>query len=105
GAEGRQGPAARAVRRLGSRSPLVARPDGAHVTAARRAHGAHLARLVRDLERRRRLAAPDAEPESALPRARSRLVPGAAARRHARPGDAAVAERQRQLEVLAEREL
>ena len=39
------------------------------------------------------------EPEPALPRARPRLVPRPAARRDAGPGDAALAERQRQLEV------
>src|SRR5581483_2281613 len=89
----------------GARPPVVARPDGAHVPPARRAHGARLARLVRDLEPGRRLAAADAEPEPALSRARPRLVPRAAARRDAGPGDAPLAERQRQLQVLAEREL
>jgi hypothetical protein len=41
-------------RRLGPRPPLVARPHGALRPAARRADDARLARLVRDLERRRR---------------------------------------------------
>ena len=44
------------LRRVGPRPLLVARPDGAHVASARRAHDARLARLVRDLERRRRRA-------------------------------------------------
>ena len=56
--------------RLGPRPPLVARPHGALEPAAGRAHDARLARLVRDLQRRRRLAAPDAAPERALPQAR-----------------------------------
>ena len=46
-----EGPPARAGRRVGPRPLLVARPDGAHVAPARRAHDARLARLVRDLER------------------------------------------------------
>src|SRR5207248_1040006 len=85
--------------------PVVARSNGAHFPAPRRAHGPHLARLVRDLERRRRLATPDARPEPAVPRARPRLVPGAAARRDEGPGDVAVVERERQLALVAEREL
>src|SRR5262249_10509464 len=49
--------------------------------------------------------AADAEPEQAFPRPRPRLVPRAAARRDEGPGDAALAERQRQLQGLTEREL
>ena len=51
---GRRRQSARARRRVGARPPLVARPHGAHQPAARRAHDARLARLVRDLARRRR---------------------------------------------------
>ena len=64
-----------------------------------------LARLVRDVERRRRLTAADARPERVVPRARPRLVPRPAARRDEGSGDAALAERQRQLALVAEREL
>ena len=64
----RQGAAARSRQRLGRRPLLVARPDGADLAAARRAHDAHLALVVRDLERGGRLAAADAEAERALPR-------------------------------------
>ena len=101
----REGTSARAVRRVGPRPPLVARPDGAHVAPARRADDARLARLVRDVEPGRRLAAADDRPEQPLPRARPRLVPRAAEPRHRGSGDARLAQRQRQLEVLAEREL
>src|SRR5215211_3717104 len=59
--------AARAARPLGPRPALVARPDGAHDQAAARADDARLARLVRDLPRRRRLRTADAAPEPALP--------------------------------------
>ena len=104
-AERREGPPARTLRRLGARPRLVARPHGAHLAPARGAHDPRLARLVCDLEQRRRLAEADAEPEPAVPRARHGLVPGAAARGHEGPRDAALAERQRQLEVGAEREL
>src|SRR4029077_11566348 len=101
----RERPAARALRSLGSRPCLVARPDGANLTPAGRADDADLARLVRDLEHRRRLAAADAEPESTLPPPGPRVVPRPVARRDEGPGDASVAERKRQLEGLAEREL
>src|SRR6185312_13666348 len=101
----REGPPARPVRRLGPRPRLVARPHGANLATARRADDVALARLVRDLEQRRRLAAPDAEPEPPFPRARARLVPRVAARRDAGPGDAPLAQRQRQLEGPPEREL
>ena len=69
---GRQRRAARARRLLGRRPPVVARPDGALGPAARRAHDADLARLVRDVERGRRQPAADARPErSCSGRARS----------------------------------
>src|SRR5690349_15191532 len=90
---------------MGPRPRVVARPDGADVAPARRADDARLARLVRDLEQRSGLAAPDAEPEPALPLAGSWVVPHTAPRRDARPGDAALAERERQLALVAEREL
>ena len=93
------------ARQVRPRPSLVARPDGAHEPAADRADDARLARLVRDLERDRRLAAPDDPPEQHVPRA-----PGSARSRarHARdrePGDAAVPERAREREGRAEREL
>ncbi len=83
----------------------MARPDGAHVAASRRADDARLARLVRDLEQRGQLAAADARPEPPPSQPRARIVREAAARRHARPGDAALAERHRQPQRRAEREL
>src|SRR5581483_1710508 len=95
----------RALRRLGPRQPLVARPDGADDDAPGRADGARLARLVRDLERRGRLAAADDPPEPTVPRARARLVPPPAARGDPRPGDAALALGLGQQPLLAEREL
>src|SRR5215204_6549761 len=103
--EGRQGPPARAARRVGSRPPLVARPDGAREPAAGGAHGARLARLVRDVERRGGLAGPDAPAERPPPALLARPVRPPAARRHARPGDAALAIGNGQLQVVAEREL
>ncbi len=57
--------------RLGPRPPLVPRPDGAHQPAAGRADDADLARLVRDIDGRRR-AALHARPERALPPPRAR---------------------------------
>src|SRR5918995_758798 len=63
----RRGPPARSRRRLGSRPRLVARPHGADEPPADRADDADLARLVRYVEQRRRLADPDAAPEPALP--------------------------------------
>ena len=101
----RQGPRARARRRLGPRPPLVARPDGADVAPARRADDARLARLVRDLARRRRLAEADAEAEQAAAPPLARLVRLDAPRDHEGPGDAAVALRHGEHEVVAEREL
>ena len=78
GAARRQGPPARSGRRLGSRPPLVARPDGAHLPPARRADDARLARLVRDLARRRRLAEADARAEQAPAQPLARIVRQAA---------------------------
>ena len=72
---------------------------------ARRADDARLARLVRDLARRRRLAEADAGPEQAPAPARARLVRHDAARGHEGPGDAALALGHREHEVVAEREL
>ena len=100
-----KGRGARSGGRLGTRPHLVARPDGAHVAPARRADDPRLARLVRDLARRRRLAEADAEPEQAHAQTLAGLVRDDAARRHARPGDAALALRNREHEVVAEREL
>ena len=97
----RQGPPARSRRRVGARPLLVARPDGAHVPPARRAHDAHLARLVRDVERRGRQPGADAQAERPLPLPRGRLVPPAPARRDERPGDAQVAERDRERQGIA----
>ena len=105
GAARRQGQAARAERRLRPRPPLVARPDGAHDRAARRADDARLARLVRDLEPGRRLAEADARPEPALPHERARLVRRPADRRDPGPGDARLAERQPERQEPPEREL
>ena len=101
----RQGPRARSGRRLGPRPPLVARPDGADVPPARRADDPRLARLVRDLARRRRLAEADAEPEQAAAPPLARLVRLDAQRDHEGPGDAAVALRHGEHQVVAEREL
>ena len=96
--------AAGALRRLGARPALVARPDGAHEPAAGRADDARLARLVRDLGRDQQRAA-DHPPEQPLPKARARLVLDPAPGRHPRPGDAALALRDRQHQGLAQREL
>src|SRR5204863_2641750 len=92
-------------RRVGTRPPRRAGPECPPVEPPRRADDARLARLVRHVERRRRLAAVDAATEQALSRARARLVRTALPRRDEGPGDAALAERERQLEVVAEREL
>ena len=92
----RQRAPARPERRLGPRPALVARPDGPHEAPADRADDARLARLVRHLARRRRPARLMLQPEPALPHARARLVRDAPPRGHARPGDAALAERHRQ---------
>ena len=105
GAARRQGPPARARRRLGPRPPLVARPDGAHAPAARRADDARLARLVRDLERRRRLAEADARAEPAPAPQRARQLRSPARRDHRQPRDAALALGHRQPQGRAEREL
>ena len=90
---------------VGPRPLLVAGPDGALQPAARRADDADLPRLVRDLERHGQRLEADARPERAAAQPRARLVPRPAARHHARPGDAALAQRHRQHEVRPEREL
>ena len=72
--------------------------------AAGRAHDARLARLVRDVQVRRPAAA-DAAPERAAAPARARQLRGARARHHARPGDAAVAQRHVQQPLGRQREL
>src|SRR5205823_3117646 len=89
GARRRRQASSRADRRMGPRPSLVARPDGPHETTTRRADGAHLARLVRDLELGRRLAEADAATEQALTPPLARVVRATAARCHARPRDAA----------------
>ncbi len=71
----REGPAAGAARCLGPRPSVVARPHGARQPAADGADDARLARLVRHLERGRRLAEPDAPAERALPPLLARLLP------------------------------
>ena len=96
--------AARAARRLGPRPPVVAGPDGPHAGAARRADDARLARLVRDLEVGRPAEA-DAAPERAAAPPRARQLRGARARHHARPGDAAVAQRHVEQPLGRQREL
>src|SRR5215204_960743 len=101
----RRGPPARSGRRLGSRPRLVARPHGPNEPPADRADDADLARLVRDVERRRRLADADAAPEPALPPLLARLVREAPRGDHAGSRDAALAERHGQPQGLAEREL
>ena len=73
--------------------------------AARRADDARLARLVRDLGQRRRLAEADARPEPALPPLRARQLPLPPPRGHRRSGDADLALGRRQHEGRAEREL
>ena len=97
---------ARARGRLRPRPPLVARPDGAHRPAARRAHDARLARLVRDLERRRRPAEPDARAERAVPPAtRSARSTQLAHDVTARPGDDRLAQPRPEHALEPEREL
>ena len=99
-AEGQRPPPLPA-RQVRPRPPLVARPHGAHEPAADRADDARLARLVRDLERDRRLAAADDPAEQHVPPLGARLVPRP---RHAgdrEPGDAALPERAREREGRA----
>ena len=96
---------ARARGRLRPRPPLVARPDGAHEPAPRRADDPRLARLVRDVEQRRRRDEPDAPAEPPAAPVRARELPQPPARRDEGPGDAALALGRLQLEGLAEREL
>ena len=91
--------------KFGPRPPVVARPDGADEPAADGADDARLARLVRDVERDRRLAAADDPPEQHVPAVGARLV---SRPRHAgdgEPRDAAVSQRAREREGRAEREL
>src|SRR5215471_5870580 len=90
---------------MGPRPPVVARPHGADEPAARGANDARLARLVRDLERGRRLPEADAGAEPSPPPARARLLQAPAARDHREPGDAALALGSREQQGLAEREL
>ena len=72
--------------------------------AARRAHDARLARLVRH-EQGGRGREVDAAPERAAARPRARQLPLAAARRDQGPGDADLAQRDREPRGRAEREL
>ena len=63
-------------RRLGPGPLLVARPDGPLRPAAGRADDVHLARLVRELQRKGQRPAADARPERAVPRTRAGQLPG-----------------------------
>ncbi len=101
----RQGAPSRAGRRLGSRPPLVARPDGPDEPAARRANDARLARLVRHVERGRRLAEADDGAESPPPPLRARQLRPAPQLDHREPGDADLAVGHGQPQGRPEREL
>ena len=93
------------ARQVRSRPPLVARPHGAHVPPLTRADDARLARLVRDLERDGRLAAPDDPPEQHVPPLGLGSFPGLVMRVTENPAMLAVPQRARQREGRAEREL
>ncbi len=93
------------ARQVRPRPPLVARPDGAHESSSDRADDARLARLVRDLEPDRRLAAADDPPEQHVPPLRARLVSRSRNARDREPRDAPLPQRAREREGRAEREL
>ena len=87
------------------RPPLVARPHGSQQPPPGRADGADLPRLVRDLERGGEPAAAHDRPVEPVPRRLLRVLPGPGRERDQGPGDAAVAERQRESPSVTEREL
>ena len=99
-------PAAGAARRLGPRPPVVAGPHGPHRGAARRAHDARLARLVRDLQGRRPTQTLMLRQNAAAAPPRARVLRGPRARRS--PGTRRCccgSTARRTTAVVAEREL
>ncbi len=96
---------ARPRQRVGAGPLLVVGPHGALRPAARRAHDVHLARLVRQLQRKGRLPAADARPERTVPRTVPRQLPRPVHSRHRQPRDARVPRRDLQRSGKPQREL
>ena len=96
---------AAAGRRLGRRPLLVAGPHDPLRSAAGGADDLHLARLVRQLQRKGQRPAAHARPEQPVPRTGAGQLPRPVPRRHREPGDARVPRRHLQQPLGTEREL